>query len=290
MEGQTQEMHYTEEEIDLYDLCLILKKRLGLIAGVFTSVVLVTAVVSFLLPPVYRGTFTVRVPMVSDIQTQNVFKGESNQLVPMVKPKEAVSLISNIDRLREEEQFKQLSDALGISNEKAAELVELTANAPRDVKEFIEVVVDVRSPSAIGDFRDAIVRYLNENRYVRERIALRRASLLSLKAEIENNLSEVEAMKRLVSDQIRTERKKDIGFNPIEMEKEVIVFKQILRSIDDEVKLLKGFEVVVEPVISDRPVSPDKALNVTVAAVSSLFLGIVLAFFMEWLQRNRRRS
>ncbi len=288
MEGQKREKFYAEEEVDLYELCLILKKRFKLIAGVFITAVFVTVVISFLLPPVYRGSFIIRVPMIPETQTRNIFNEELNARVPLIKPKEAVSMIENLDKLRKEEQTRKLSDTLGLSDEKVGALVELTANAPRDVKDYIEVVIDVGSPVLINDFKDAILGFLNENQYANKRISLRRASLLSLREELENNISEVEAVKNLVNNQIKRNQTKELGFNPIDMDKDVMIFKQMLMDVENEIKLLKGFEIVVEPVVTDKPVRPKKVLNVAIAGIVSLFLGVFLAFLLEWLHRNRR--
>ncbi len=290
MEGQKGENFYSEEEIDLYELCLILRRRFKLIAGVFIIAVLVTAVISFLLPPVYRGSFIIRVPMISASQTSSIFNGGPNTRIPLINPNEAVNLIENLDRLRKEDQIRKLSDALGISDEKIGALVELTANVPRDVKDSIEVVIDVGSPVLINDFKDGILGFLNENQYAKKRISLRKASLLSLREEIKNNISEVEAVKKLVSNQIKENESKELGFNPIDMDKEVIIFKQMLRNVENDIKLLKGFEIVIEPVISDKPVRPKKVLNVAIAGTLSLFLGVFLAFLLEWLNRNRSVS
>ena len=287
MEVQKRERVYSEEEIDLYELCLTLKKRFKLIAGVFIAAVLITVVISFLLPPVYRGSFIIRVPMIPETQTGSIFNEGLNKQVPLINPKEAVNLISNLDRLRKEKQIRKLSDALGISNEKIGALVELTANAPMGVNDSIEVVIDVSSPVFINDFKDGILGFLNENKYDKKRISLRRASLLSLREELVNNISEVEAVKKLVNNQIKEDKTKELGFNPIEMDKEVIIFKQMLKNVGNEIKLLKGFEIVIEPVISDKPVRPKKVLNVAIAGISSLFLGVFLAFLLEWPNRNR---
>lgn len=283
MEGQEGENFYSEEEIDLYELCLILKKRFKLIAGIVISAVLITVVISFLLSPVYRGSFSIRVPMISETQA---FNERLNTQVPIINSKEAVNLIKNLDRLRKDGQIKKLSDALGISDEKIGALVELTANAPRDVKDSIEVVIDVSSPVFINDFKDGVLGFLNENQYAKKRISLRKASLLSLREELKNNISEVEAVKKLVNNQIKEDKTKELGFNPIDMEKEVIIFKQMLRDVENEIKLQKGFEIVVEPVISDKPVRPRKALNVAIAGISFLFLGILLAFLKEWAEKH----
>ncbi len=48
-------------------------------------------------------------------------------------------------------------------------------------------------------------------------------------------------------------------------------------------------EVIDPPYASDIPVKPKKKLIVAVAGVSGLFLGIFLAFFLEWLENVRRR-
>ncbi len=283
MEGQKRDNFYLEDEVDLYELCLIVKKRFKLIAGGVISAVLITVVISFLLPPVYRGSFIIRVPMISEPQA---FNEGLNTQVPLINPKEAVNLIGNLDRLRKDGQIKKLSDALGISDEKIGALVELTANAPRDVKDSIEVVIDSTSPVLINDFKDGVLGFLNENQYAKKRISLRRASLLSLREEIKNNISEVEAVRKLVRNQIREDKTKELGFNPIEMDKDVIIFKQTLRNVENEIELQKGFEIVVEPVISDKPVRPKKALNVAIAGISFLFIGILLAFLKEWAEKH----
>ncbi len=49
-------------------------------------------------------------------------------------------------------------------------------------------------------------------------------------------------------------------------------------------------EVIDPPSLPDKPVKPKKKLMVVVAGVSSLFLGIFLAFFLEWLENVKRRN
>jgi len=286
MEGQKREMLYSEEEVDLYELCLIFKKRFKLIVGVFMAAVLITAVISFLLPPVYRGSFIVRVPMIPETQTRDIFSENLNAMEPLISPKETEKLIMNLDRLREEEQTQELSEVLGLNKERIDAIVEIKASTPRNVKSFVEVTVDVKSPLLINDLKNRILGFLNENQYVRDRISLKRKSLMSLKEEIKNKISEVEAIRKLVTNQIRENKTKELGFNPIEMDKEVIIFKQMLRNVENEIKLLKGFEIVVEPVISDKPVRPKKTLSVVIVGITSLLSGIFFALLLERLKRR----
>jgi len=58
-ERETKEAH--EDEIDLYEVLLVLKKRLKLIIAVFVLGVVAATVVSFLMPDIYQARATMLV-------------------------------------------------------------------------------------------------------------------------------------------------------------------------------------------------------------------------------------
>ena len=80
-----------------------------------------------------------------------------------------------------------------------------------------------------------------------------------------------------------------IYFNPAEIDKAIQAFESQLISIKTQLETLKGFEMSVNPVIPEKPDKPKKFLVLTVAITSSLFLGIFLALFLEWLEEARKR-
>ena len=49
-----------------------------------------------------------------------------------------------------------------------------------------------------------------------------------------------------------------------------------------------AFDIIDEPYIAKKPYKPKKRLIVAVAGVSGLFLGIFLAFFLEWIENIKR--
>jgi capsular polysaccharide biosynthesis protein len=79
-EREIKELH--EDEIDLYELLLVLKKRLKLIIAVFVIGVVATAVLSFLMPNIYQARTTMLVDssltqaFLNNLQ-QYQFKGEN---------------------------------------------------------------------------------------------------------------------------------------------------------------------------------------------------------------------
>jgi uncharacterized protein involved in exopolysaccharide biosynthesis len=57
----------------------------------------------------------------------------------------------------------------------------------------------------------------------------------------------------------------------------------------DEAKENLYVEVIDYPILPDKPVKPKKKLMVAVAGITSIFLGIFIAFFLEWLENIKKR-
>ena len=57
--------------------------------------------------------------------------------------------------------------------------------------------------------------------------------------------------------------------------------------VEQTLKRLKGIEMITQPNISSKPVKPKKRQNVMIAGVVGLLASIMLAFFMEFLEKNK---
>ncbi|MEJ2192897.1 MAG: Wzz/FepE/Etk N-terminal domain-containing protein [Nitrospirota bacterium] len=269
MEGKNpQESRLDDDEIDIYEIFLVLKKRFRLILGVFLLGIALAAGVSFLQSPVYESDFLMRASVLS--------------------PSETVKIIDRLDGLLEEGDYEDVSSMLNV---RSRDVVSLRAeDSSKNEENWVDVTLDVRDPSLIRPLKDNVLRYLNENDYVRERVDLERESRLNLRSEILARLSKIENLSNEVINHIEKGRMKDVGFNPIGLDKGIIDLKQRLKDVENEIQLLKGFEAVTEPIMPDRPARPRKALNIAVGGTASLFVGIFLALVFEWLEGNRGRS
>ncbi|GAH72473.1 unnamed protein product, partial [marine sediment metagenome] len=49
----------------------------------------------------------------------------------------------------------------------------------------------------------------------------------------------------------------------------------------------KGFEVITPAITSNAPIKPNKKLNILIAGVLGLFVGIFVAFFLEFWQKGK---
>ena len=80
MEEKSKEQTYLgDDEIDLYELCLVLKKRYKLILGIFVIAVLMAGVISFRMTPVYRSSFIVRIPTVPTRSNETIISAAETE-------------------------------------------------------------------------------------------------------------------------------------------------------------------------------------------------------------------
>ncbi len=280
MEEEKRATYIEDEEIDLWEYFLVLKKRLKLIFGIFVIAVLLTGIISYLMTPVYRSSFIIKVPTITPSPTKEM---------PIISTTETERLIKSLNDLRNEESFKDLSEKLLIKEEKARQIASLKAKTLRNEKHSVEISLDVHNPVLIKEISDGIMKFLNQNQYVIDKISSERDRLINLKEEFEPRIKEMERVKNAIIEQIRKQGMKNLSFNPVEMERELINLKQRLMDIEKNSKLIKGFEILSEPVIPKKPVKPKKALNIAIAGITSLFFGIFLAFFITWIEKNRKR-
>lgn len=267
------------DDINLSKLFFVIKKRIKLILVIFIVATLSTGVASYLIKPVYRSTFIIRVPPLNSSLTEKILPVEV-----------AEKLINELQLIRKEKIFEVLSKKLNISENKVNSLVSLSAKTLPNEKNILSIVVEVHDPSLINDFKNAILKYINQNDYVNDRISLQRDNLVHLAGDIETRIKDLESVKNYIFSQIKQGGVKTLGFNPIGMDTDIINLKQRLRETTNELKLLRGFEVGVEPEIPSTPIMPKKALNITIAGIASLILGIFVVLFIEWMKINKRDS
>ncbi|EDP75562.1 Wzz/FepE/Etk N-terminal domain-containing protein [Hydrogenivirga sp. 128-5-R1-1] len=268
MEKERKEELYYEDEIDLYELWLKLKKRWRVI--LVTVVVFIAASVTYLFitKPVYRTSFLIKVPGI-------------------ITPVEASEYVKSVKRLLKEKRYEEVAKLLSVDKDTVLSIHNLEARELRKSKDVIGVTLEVYDPSVINGLSKAIVNYLNHNELIAEKIELRKRELSEKIAIIENRVKALKETKKLVNRLV--EQGGEVYFNPAEIDKTIQSFENQLVSLKVQLKALKGFEISVKPPIPEKPDKPKKKLIIAVAGVSSLFLGVFLALFLEWLEEARRR-
>ncbi|MCG2813257.1 MAG: hypothetical protein L6245_01105, partial [Thermodesulfovibrionales bacterium] len=75
-----------------------------------------------------------------------------------------------------------------------------------------------------------------------------------------------------------------LGFNPVEIKKKASDYEIERFAIEQALHGPKGVEMLGKLYILKNPVKPKIKMNIALAGIASLFAGIFLAFFVEYVE------
>jgi len=107
----------------------------------------------------------------------------------------------------------------------------------------------------------------------------------NLQASLQGNRLDQESTKNTLA---RTEielKNKDTELKDVDADTLTNLDK--IRNMELDKIRIEGFKIIQEPYSSARPVGPRKRLNIAIAGVTSLFLGIFLVFFIEFIKKAK---
>jgi len=311
-----------EQEVSLKDYIRVIRKRKKTILLLFFIVVIASAVVSFVLPPVYEVTSTLKIGKIVDVDTLE---------------KELIESQPGASGLLKSSQF--LGDAIKDLNLlfTVKELQEKISVEPvRETEDLVQIKVETKNPSQylrIIDYlsnklvqRDAeikkryeseeelLARYDEEIKKINEELNKIEGDIKEMEEEakslevasedisrkIEERMKESKSLSQAESEiligQMENIRDKLGRYkNNISSEQQRYAgFLEDLRELQiEKVKIQRrgslnmyNTEVLVSPMEPKEPIRPNKPLNIAVAAVVGLIVGLGLVFSLEYFEKT----
>jgi len=260
MNTQNKEHSAYEDEINLMDYIQVIRKRKWLIILGTLMCIIVAAIISLLMPKIYRGEATFKI-ITKEITTA----------------KEMVSVIGNIDK----EKLKQvLPKTYNLINS-------IKLNALRDSVDKFQLIIETERVDDIPIAISMVVEYINNNPLIKQSVEQDKERLSKQIEELSKFIESSKELVKAYDNLIKTGRLITIGFNTVDLNKRISDIKIEKLQVEQTLKRLKGIEMVAQPYISSKPVKPKKRQNVMIAGVVGLLGSIMLAFFMEFLKKNK---
>jgi Uncharacterized protein involved in exopolysaccharide biosynthesis len=275
MEQQNKECH---DEINLYDFWKVIAKRKILIIGLFIVIVVSTAIVSLFMPKVYRGEVNLS-----------------------VMDNSASSNIGNILIVKRAEEAKEIIDIMGsIDNGKKKLILPKTyisvksvkLRALKEAKNKIVATIDAKSTDDIPVAMSELVDFLNNMEIMKASLKEEREILTQKSIESANILKTAPDLLVAYNKLIREGKLTTVGFNPIELNKKIADIRIEKLAVEQALSRLKDgrIQIMTPPYISNRPVSPKMTMNVILAGIISLLLGVFLAVFIEYIGNIKNKK
>jgi capsular polysaccharide biosynthesis protein len=263
MEQQNREY---DDEINLYDFWKVIAKRKILIVGLFIVIVGLTAIVNFRMPDIYRGEAGLLV----------ILKSEE------ITAKEITDLIGNVDHEKR----------LIIMPKSYPHVKDLKFKTIKDSKNKIIVTIDAKKIDDIPKALLEAMEYLNNMDIIKSETKREKDILLKKSAELSDIIKSSQDLLPTYHRLFRAGKIFTIGFNPIDVNKKIIDIKIELLTVKQQLSRLNngGIEIAAQPYISNHPVNPKRLLNVVIAGICSLLLGIFLVVFIEYIGNIKNKK
>jgi len=280
-ENKPMPVYYREYEIDFVKIIKALIKNWKPALAVFSLFVAAGIVYLLLAKPVYTTDFLVKLPSVPS------YGGKE---ITLATPQETEMLVKNLQELIDEERYDKLAKLLNVSEETALTVHSILPKVLKNNPSVIKIVLEVYEPEKIPLLTDRLVDYLNSNRFVQERISLKKKEILSLLAEMESRLEEIKKIKNQVLEKIERGEIKNLGFNPVEMSQNIINLQKQITALNNQLKLLRGYETAVEPIIPEEPDKPNKIIVMGISTLLGITAGLFTALILEWYRSGRKEE
>jgi capsular polysaccharide biosynthesis protein len=267
-----------EEEIDLREYINVLLKRKGIIILIFLIAVITAVSISyFALTPIY--------------QSSTVFSVAQVDGQPVINITEALEIIKSNVVL--DEVINQMS-----LEETTEQLKPQVTTVSQGGTNFIKVTVETDTPEKAKSLVENIVKVFIEQHQVKyeEKVKLIEGRVNILKEQItefEKNIQEIEKTKQeIAASEELSEAERQ--FQTSLLLSSSITERGLYNDLAEQSNILQlslkdsqDFKIINYAQLPAVPIKPNKKLNIVIAGVFGLFVGIFVSFFLEFWQKGK---
>ncbi|WP_028842678.1 Wzz/FepE/Etk N-terminal domain-containing protein [Thermodesulfovibrio yellowstonii] len=252
MNEQGRKEQYSDE-IDLYELLLVLKKRLKLIVAVSFIGLLIGGLVAFLSPDIYQARATLWVDSLigqSVIERFKTSDSKTSFIIPLGQTKSP--------------EVNNLSLSILNSLEFKKKVVSRLIQQYGDKEDILSLTKSINSGKGEVLFKAEIDKKTGSINLISE----------------QRNRKLAEDILKIVIDEFEKE-----------LDNTSQIYSKAISTKTENIKNSKNFvlSVIEQPTSLESPVKPKRKLIIAVAGISALFSGIFLAFVVEWWSNVRAR-
>lgn len=268
-EKKTQDIQNNlEDEIDLLELLQILIKRKTVIIALFLIATILGIATTLFLPKVYRGEFIISLPK------KTFTKDKEEVELPIINPNDIINTFSNLKSQNLEKilpkDYQMIKD--------------IKLEIPRNSTDKLNLIIESTNKDNISNVGRLLVDYMNQSPFIKDVVDIEKEKLQIKSEEINKIIKSYDEISNIMNKQLKEGKFANLGFNPLELQNDLITLKIEKTIIDKTIKDIKGLEIINEA-ISEKPVKPKSSIIIVVSMFIGLIGGIFLALFLEYFEK-----
>jgi hypothetical protein len=249
-----------EQEINLYDCWKVLVKRKTVFIGIFLIPLVIVTAISLLQPRYYRG--------------------ESEIINPVIPSQTIIRLLGDFDDAKIIEVFVNAPGAIK----------SVLMTVPKNTNDRVNIVLESNTADAIPQAFQDLVHYISNVREYREEIErINKKNDLQLVGLIEAKKANLIFLDQ-ITDLLKKRKISFIGINPADLIRTDADLSVEIMNLQRE-KEITGKRKSLGPIsITMRPSNVMITQNLILTTIVSLFAGILVVFFLEYIDRMKARE
>lgn len=269
-----------EEKIDLRDYINVLLKRKNIIILIFLIAIIIAAMISYFAispSPIYQSSIVFGVAQIDGRVVINIT--ESLEIM-----KSSVLLDEVINRMDLEISAAKLKSQIVVKNLKGTNFIEISVvdNSPEKAKNLAENITEIFIKQNQGKYQEKVKLVEDRLKTLKEQIAEFEKNI----EEIKKNIKEIATSKELSEGERQFQTSLLLSSSVTERELYNTLTDQA-NSLKVSLKSYEDFKIINNAQILVSPIKPNTKLNILIAGVLGLFVGIFAAFFLEFWQKGK---
>ena len=277
------------DEIDLMDYVKVLLKRKWLILAIFLSAAIVAEVFSFLMPKVYKIDTVLEVGQAAGVPIE-----DPGQVVEKIKG-DVYGIFAREKLGIPEEKYPKIKT----ENPKDTRLISLAIESaePQQAKNILEEINNLILAEQQEKIKVKKGLLENNIEVAKKDIERIKAKIGFLEEERKNLEAKVEALQKILPYQqdpgtqfALFDTKEKLEQKKQEIENRYLEINSLenqINSLQGQIEDIRPTQVIESPTVSASPIKPRPLLNIVIAAILGLFIGVFLAFFQEWWEKSK---
>ncbi|MFZ1807745.1 MAG: Wzz/FepE/Etk N-terminal domain-containing protein [Cyclobacteriaceae bacterium] len=196
-------------------------------------------------------------------------------------------LFDNLQNLIREQNYKALSDKIGLSPDEVKSISKITVESALEdklqkesEKRFFLITTELTDQGLLYKLQDGLIQFLQKNDFVQIRVEQRINYLQQITEKIKTEIQSLENFKNSIYDgKFFQSTSGSVMFDPTEVNSKIIELNKELVDLQNNLEIVNSVQIVDGFTKFNKPIWPKKSVSLAAGATLGLFLvGLMIAF------------